>query len=200
MYSQLDEEKVIVDWFKSRPVGKYLDIGAWDGINMSNTRRLAELGWHGVLVEPGAKNFADLITNYSFAADRSILVQAAVSESRGLARLWFDTSPERGWSMSICQHIADNPLLMPAVAKIHCVVPTITPGDLEQFGKFDFLSVDAEGKDMEILRAMPDSMYQSLSMVCAEVPMCVDAALAVLSPKGFRIHYQTTCNVLFVKD
>lgn len=198
MYSQLDEERVIVEWFKDR-VGKYLDIGAWDGVQMSNTRRLAELGWSGVLVEPGAKNFSALIDNMAFAAERSVLVQAAVSEARGLAQLWFDTSPERGWAMSICKHVADNPLLLPAPSKAHCVVPLITPGDLAQFGPYDFLSVDAEGKDMDILRAIPDEMYAGVSMISAEVPMCEFEALEILAPKGFRIHYRTTCNVIFVK-
>lgn len=199
MYSQLDEERVIVEFFQGRPLGRYLDIGAWDGIQMSNTRRLAELGWSGVLVEPGAKNFAQLLDNYAFAADRSVFVLAAVSENRGLERLWFDTSPERGWSQSICQHVADNPLLMPARSGAHCVVPTITPADLDRFGPYDFLSVDAEGKDLDILRAMPEHMYAPMSMVSAEVPGHLDQALEVLAPKGFRVHYQTTCNVIFVK-
>lgn len=199
MYSQLDEERVIVDWFKDREPGNYLDIGAWDGISMSNTRRLAELGWHGVLVEPGAKNFVALIDNMSFAANRSLLVQAAVSETRGLAQLWFDTSPERGWAMSICKHVADNKLLLPAPSGAQCVVPTIIPADLAVYGPFHFLSVDAEGKDMAILAAMPDEMFASMSMVCAEVPNCEAEALAILAPKGFRVHYRTTCNVIFVK-
>lgn len=116
MYSQLDEERVIVDWFRDKPVGKYLDIGAWDGIEMSNTRRLAELGWAGV-----------------------------------------------------------------------------------PYGPYDFLSVDAEGADMVILRALSAETLASLSMIAAEVPSCETEALAILAPHGFQVHYRTTCNVLFVK-
>lgn len=199
-YSQLDEECVIVDFFKDRPPGNYLDIGAWDGVQMSNTRRLAELGWHGVLVEPGAKNFSLLIENMAFAANRSLLVQAAVSDTRGLSQIWHDTSPERGWAATIVKDVADNKLLLPAPSRAQCVVPTITPFDLAVYGPFHFLSVDAEGMDMRILRAIPHEMYASMTMVCAEVPNCEAEALAILAPKGFRIHYKTTCNVIFIKD
>lgn len=198
MYSQLNEEEIIVNWFGGK-VGRYLDIGAWDGIQMSNTRRLAELGWSGVLVEPGAKNFAQLIENMAFAADRSVLIQAAVSETRGLAQLWFDTQPERGWAATICKDIAENPLLLLTPSRMSCRVPTITPEDLAAFGPYDFLCVDAEGKDLDILRATPASMFESISLVIAEVPRCKEAATEFLASHGYRVHAETTCNVLFSK-
>src|SRR5262249_30227089 len=51
MYSQNDEESIITGYFGGR-AGNLLDIGAYDGVSFSNSRRLIELGWSGALVEP----------------------------------------------------------------------------------------------------------------------------------------------------
>ena len=42
MYSQTDEERVILEHFAQRPSGRFLDIGAFDGRVFSNTLALAE--------------------------------------------------------------------------------------------------------------------------------------------------------------
>ena len=44
-YSQHNEQEIILNFFNGR-IGRYLDIGAFDGVDMSNTLALAELGWH----------------------------------------------------------------------------------------------------------------------------------------------------------
>ena len=51
-YSQNDEEKVILGWFrdKKKKVGRFLDVGAYTGLELSNTRALMEKGWSGVCV------------------------------------------------------------------------------------------------------------------------------------------------------
>lgn len=74
-YSQNDEEDVIVQYFarmehehnQKRPDGsprRFLDVGAHDGMTFSNSRRLAELGWGGWLIEPGKAAYAKLATLY----------------------------------------------------------------------------------------------------------------------------------------
>jgi len=51
MHSQNDEERHILDAFRGRPEGNFLDIGAYDGITLSNTYCLALKGWSGVCAE-----------------------------------------------------------------------------------------------------------------------------------------------------
>ena len=64
MYSQRNEEAVILDYFKDAPTGRFLDIGAYDGRTFSNVLALAERGWSGVLVEPSPHTFPALLSNY----------------------------------------------------------------------------------------------------------------------------------------
>jgi FkbM family methyltransferase len=63
MYSQNLEDQIITAYFKDH-VGTFLDIGANDGITFSNVRKLAELGWSGVCVEPSPKAYERLRINY----------------------------------------------------------------------------------------------------------------------------------------
>jgi hypothetical protein len=50
-YSQNNEQEIILNFFNGR-IGRYLDIGAFDGVAASNTLALAELGWQGTVIEP----------------------------------------------------------------------------------------------------------------------------------------------------
>lgn len=63
MYSQRDEEKFILDYFKGD--GNFLDIGAYDGKTFSNTHALALKGWKGVCVEPSKCVYRTLEELYS---------------------------------------------------------------------------------------------------------------------------------------
>jgi hypothetical protein len=48
-YSQNNEQEIILNFFNGR-IGRYLDIGAFDGVSMSNTLALVELGWQGTAI------------------------------------------------------------------------------------------------------------------------------------------------------
>ena len=52
MYSQNNEEEIILQFFKGSATGTFLDIGAYNPFKFSNTRALYEKGFKGVFVEP----------------------------------------------------------------------------------------------------------------------------------------------------
>lgn len=91
-YSQNDEEKIITDYFaaRGRKTGTFADLGACDGKSFSNTRRLFELGWGGVMVEADPRHFADLATLYRDQAweSRVELVNAALDVDRGCKKFF----------------------------------------------------------------------------------------------------------------
>ncbi len=60
MYSQNDEERVILELVGDGK-GRFLDIGAFDGVMFSNTRALVERGWCGICVEPNPFTFLKLL-------------------------------------------------------------------------------------------------------------------------------------------
>lgn len=134
--SQWGEEAIVLDFFKGF-TGTFLDIGAFDGITNSNTRALLELGWKGVLIEPDPEAFIKLRQNcYGHPVH---CICSAVASGNGLKKLY--GSNQRA---SLIKSSEDS-----------IWVSTTDSYDLfDEFGNCDFLSVDAEGSDFEILESM----------------------------------------------
>ena len=55
-YSQLGQDVFAAKYFKFAKGGYFIEIGAGDGVDMSNTLLFERhLGWKGICIEPGAK-------------------------------------------------------------------------------------------------------------------------------------------------
>ena len=64
-HSQNGEDGIIAEMLRRLSIssGWFVEFGAWDGKNMSNTRLLAEQGWSGVFIEGSADKFTELQKN-----------------------------------------------------------------------------------------------------------------------------------------
>ena len=63
-YSQLKQDLNIIDFYKSKKNCYFVDIGAHDGINLSNTYLLEKkYNWTGICFEPLKKIYSDLFEN-----------------------------------------------------------------------------------------------------------------------------------------
>ena len=51
MYSQWREDEILIEFFKNHDGGFFVDVGAHDGIRLSNTYALALVGWTGICIE-----------------------------------------------------------------------------------------------------------------------------------------------------
>jgi len=80
-YSQNNEEDIILKYFGDFK-GHLLDIGANDGVTLSNSRKLMETGWTGDFVEPSDKPFVKLSTLYPNCH------KVAISTENGLTNLY----------------------------------------------------------------------------------------------------------------
>jgi FkbM family methyltransferase len=63
-YSQINQDKLYCEYSKNKKNGYFVDIGAHDGIKISNTYKLEkELDWNGICIEPASKAFKALSNN-----------------------------------------------------------------------------------------------------------------------------------------
>jgi hypothetical protein len=202
-YSQNDEERVILEYFGDKP-GRFLDVGAFDGIGFSNTRKLLENGWSGVYVEPSADNILKLIKNSEPYADRVHIVQAAVSCERRLARFYIDTTPDRKWSTTINEALFKEGSVRSPLA-INVWATVIRMVDLSFLGPYDFISLDAEWEDMGILHQMTlgcgYEMLNACRMICIEPRDEIERRQmqGCLEGVGFKHHWDTHENLLMTK-
>lgn len=64
-YSQCNEDKIIYElYFKNKKnPGIYIEAGALNGIDLSNTYAFSKIGWTGILIEPNPIAFEQLVKN-----------------------------------------------------------------------------------------------------------------------------------------
>jgi hypothetical protein len=81
MYSQNSEEAYILAYFKNN-IGKFLDIGAYNPFKFSNTRKLFELGWSGIFIEPSPICFKNFVSEYQNVDRITLINKAVVTDDR----------------------------------------------------------------------------------------------------------------------
>lgn len=192
-YSQGIEQDIILEHFKSF-TGTFLDIGANDGKTFSNTRALALLGWGGVCVDPAPSAFEALQTLYADRPDITCIEAAITTQDGPLTiQLCSDTlvtsldvrAPDQWkhhgftWTEAQVEGISFATLLERSPVKT-----------------FDFINVDAEGHDVEIIAQM-DLDALGCKMICVEHGGRDVVIKALCS--GFRKVYRDQINLILVR-
>lgn len=159
MYSQNAEEEVILRYFGDFK-GTFIDIGANDGVTFSNTRALAELGWCGCLLEPSPTAFRKLKQLYSGSKKGCFYVyELALGTHNSTAVLHDSGTLLKTGDTSLVSTLVEEE------KKRFQSVLTYEPVDVKVFRwktflnrsslkKFDFINLDAEGTDWDILGQM----------------------------------------------
>lgn len=126
--------------------GMFLDIGAWNPTDKSNTRALYERGWAGVMFEPSPGPMRQLIDAYG-KDSRIRLVSAAVSvTSELIARMHISDD-----ALSTTEQKEYEKWRKDATFNGTLIVPVMTVRDvIAFFGEFDFISIDTEGTSVDI--------------------------------------------------
>lgn len=198
MYSQNNEEEIILNYF-GFVKGTFLDIGANDGITLSNTRMLAERGWGGVLVEPSPKAYARLKEVYK-DHEGIYTYPFAIGNHNGTAIL------NESASLINPQDVALVSTLKEEEMDRFKSVTQYTPVEVKVFRwktflnrikykTFDFISIDAEGLDLDILRQIDLS---DTRMVCVEWNGKQKEEFMAACP-GFKIIHENGENLIFLK-
>ena len=188
MYSQGDEEKYILDICP--PTGKFLDIGAWDGVTFSNTRALFNQGWSGVLVEPASVPFKKLQALYS-GAGNVWLVKAAVCDSPGMVELW---ETEDAVSTTLASHYDK---WKSAAEYTGCrKVRAVTIEELvNDHGPFDFVNIDTEGTSVDVFLRL-DLCHMRPTCICVEHDQRIREVMDRATQYGYAIAYQNGENMV----
>ncbi len=131
--------------------GFYIDVGAHHPKRYSNTYFFYKKGWHGINIDamPGSmKEFRE-------QRPRDINIEIAISKQGGERTFYIFNEPLlNSFSEQFCRNTANN------IHKIveERIIPTRTLKEvlsdaLPQGAKVDFLSIDVEGLDMEVLQS-----------------------------------------------
>jgi len=151
-YSQEGEDLLLERIFADRPIGFYIDVGAHHPVRFSNTFRLYQRGWHGIVIDPlpGTRRL------FKNKRPRDICVEVGVSNTPGdLLYYQFNDPALNTFSESLAnERCRSTPYKI--IGK--SVIPTRRLDDIlsthnPSNTKIDLLSIDAEGFDLSVLQS-----------------------------------------------
>jgi FkbM family methyltransferase len=172
-YSQFGQDKWLNEnIFKDKQDGFFLEIGADDGIDKSNTKLFEEKGWRGICIEPSPLRFKLLQKN------RSCFVEnLAISDEEGVA----DFLDIQGYGKGLSGIISNYPFQHKERLEIELSnpknegsniikIPTIKLGSVlvkYSVNHIDFLSIDTEGCEEKIIKSLDLSIF-SIKVILIE--------------------------------
>jgi FkbM family methyltransferase len=198
-YTQYGEESVLKTFFKTTPNGTVVDVGAADGVRYSNSRYLIEsLGWMGVLVEPHPTYFTELVKLYEHNPSVTLINKAVYSEEGELPFYVYGrdehaqvSTLSENFKNKVIKVHGDNYEQTPIMVKVIKLSQV-----LEGLEEIEFLSVDCEGVDMEVLLSNDWDKYRP-SLVCVEHSMPKSTLQEFMTSVGYKFLTETEGNSFF---
>jgi FkbM family methyltransferase len=193
-YSQNQEEQFILTAC-SQAAGQFLDVGAWNARDKSNTRALFEKGWRGVLIEPSPLPFAGLQAEYGTVPGMT-LISAAVVLDESLAEVEMyitadalSTTEEANYEKWKGQAQFDGKSQVPAITLERI---------FERYGDFDFVSLDTEGTSVALLYRLL-ALGKRPKCICVEHDDCIGDVQQVVARHGYTCVHCNSENLVLVR-
>jgi FkbM family methyltransferase len=204
-YSQNDEEQAIIAFFGDRKA-RFLDIGAHDGVRLSNTRRLFELGWTGTLVEPSPAAFCALMETYREHSGMELVNAALIVgdtceflkffDSHGDFVSTLDDKHRELWSSP-----GGDGRKGVDFQPIHVIGMPVAKLLYRFSGPFAFVNLDVEGINFELFTALCKFGLQQLGveLICVEYQDKLRDIELLAAQQGYHRYHVTNENTLLVR-
>lgn len=211
-HSQNGEQKIILDYFGDFR-GTVLDCGANDGVLLSNSRALVELGWSAVLVEPAEIAFGKLKDIYLFQErthDQILpvvkIINAAITTQDGQIDFYSSGTHLKKGDTDLLSTTRPEEIerwRKSGEVFTKTTVRGITVATLlKETGltRADFISIDCEGVDLAVLRQL-DLTALGTRMVCVEVNNKDQKPfIDYCAGHGLRLHRRCVENLIFARQ
>jgi len=156
--SQIKQDLNVINFYNNKKDGFFIEIGANDGIKISNTYLLEkQYNWKGICCEPNPSEFKKLLIN----RPNSICFNEAVYNQSGLT-VTFDIANDNNLLSGISEYIIKN---KSEVDNNKTVIEVKTLSLLDILVKanaptfIDYISIDTEGCEFEILKNFDFKKY-----------------------------------------
>jgi FkbM family methyltransferase len=202
--AQSGEDYVLSKCFAGKPAGVYVEVGAYDGIEISNTYLFETLGWSGVLIEADPEiaqrcrenrpnstvvNCAVVRPEHQGTATFNI-----VEACRSLSTMSLDSKSVLGYLGLVRRN--EGELKVRKVA-----VPARTLDSvLQEVGArgIDFMTIDVEGHELDVLLGFSPSIYKIPILIVESNTILPEAKIMpYLHRAGYRYAMTTGVNNWF---
>jgi FkbM family methyltransferase len=212
--AQFGEDRVLWRVFREKRDGFFIEIGAYDGVHLSNTFFLEQMGWHGILVEP----IYQLCERAAAARSRSRVVHAACSRKDAPPTAAFTIAKNVPLLSFLCADDEHRERCVREGAElIEIEVPVVTVDRILRYERkadsaygnawvpkrgwqIDLVSIDTEGCELDVLDGFDLDRFKPSVLVIENDRPSGSAIEPYLSERGYRKFHRQVINDFFVRD
>ena len=167
-YTNPELEQKIHELFNFKTEGFFVDIGAHNGVSLSNTKFLEDLGWDGICIEPHPNVFKQLVDNRKckkvncalWNEDTKVNFLSLSGYTEMLSGIYesYDTRHYNRILNELNTYGGNSEMIEIDAMKFESVVDK---------KNIDFLSIDTEGSELQILERINFNEYD-IKVICIE--------------------------------
>jgi len=201
-YSQEGEDMILRRIFKDKRSGFYVDVGAHHPIRFSNTYAFYRLGWKGINIEPNPES----IKLFRKLRLKDLNLNLGVANHQGVLRYFMFNEPALNtFDSDLAEIRLKNPEYK-IESETHVEVTTLE-NILDQsqlaFNQIDFLTIDVEGMDLDVLKSNNWNKYKPSWVLVEQLGLhdleSTDFETHVFMKSKGYILFAKTFNTLFFK-
>ena len=184
-HAQCGEDIWIQDNLKPEP-GFFVEVGAFDGIQSSNTLAFEDMGWSGYLIE------ADPFLAARAQSNRMSPTLCCAVGTHLQILPFFVNLPDRGLS-SLSPELSGKIIPVPVLSlDLICQHSKIT--------KIDLLSIDTEGTELDVWYSLTDIRPRVVIVEhqTRDKPSKEEEIIKHLDSDSYKLVHKTTYNLIFV--
>ena len=162
-YSMNGEDVFVNNYFKKK-IGFYVDVGAYHPLELSNTYLLYKRGWNGINIDINSLS----IDYFDYLRPDDININIAASNKNTTKTIYYQKSKS---PLNTLNPRQAKKIFLNNFKKKKIKTKTLTYIiDKTKFigKKIDFLNIDAEGNDFEILKSLNFIKYKP-KLICIEL-------------------------------
>ena len=152
--SQIGQDKYVSEFFNNKRNGYFIELGATNGITLSNTYYLEkDLDWKGICIEPNPIHTESLKDNRSCDTDISLVFSESGKEVEFSTVSCSELSGITSHMGNIGNYEVEN------IVKMRTKTLTEVMDEHKAPRYIDYLSLDTEGSELEVLKGIDFKKY-----------------------------------------
>ena len=163
-YAMDNEDSVVLEYFKDKRNGFYVDVGCYHPIHRNNTYLLHKKNWNGINIDTSQLS----IDLFDYMRPKDLNYNCAISNKNEIIKLFYQkelsqlSTIEKDQAKNVFQgYIREKNIQA-------FTLDEILSRDRYKNKKIDFLDVDVEGADLKVLEGLSFNKFQP-ELVCVEI-------------------------------
>lgn len=192
--------------------GRFVEVGAYDGKEWSNTYGLAQIGWRGICFEPNPESFSLLEFNHR-RHPNIICAHCAIGRENKKTKLFLGGSVSTAF-----EEVVETYNRIPWLRVAGLSVEKFVEVEMRELGgmlsalewepDFDLLTIDAEGAEIDILETFDFDYWRPTMLIIETHELHEEKLLSckaelifdIVSSKGYGKVYADTINSVYVRE